>query len=197
MAPVIDIQREQQEIMPRDDLRPYEGQWVALRDGHVVASDIDAVALRNNEAVRETDVLIPVPLDGNAILILVAAAGRVMPSATLVYTDPFQAGIGKPYLVLHLTGINGASGHVTGLVDSGADITQLPVGYASLMGYDATTLQPMTVGTAGSPAQVVRATKPCKAYVPGLQGLTVDFLPVSAAAPTFYGAVQTSWPTSA
>ncbi len=70
MASVIDIQREQQESMPREDLRPYAGQWVALRDGHVVACDIDAVALRNNEAVSETDTLIPVPLDRNAILIL-------------------------------------------------------------------------------------------------------------------------------
>ena len=53
MASVIDIQRQQQESMPREDLRPYAGQWVALRDGHVVACDIDAVALRNNEAVSE------------------------------------------------------------------------------------------------------------------------------------------------
>ena len=40
-----------------------------------------------------------------------------------------------------MTGINGASGNVTGLIDTGADITQLPVGFASLMGYDASTLE--------------------------------------------------------
>jgi len=67
---VTDIQREQQEAMPHEDLAQYAGQWVALRNGLVVASNIDAVALRANPEVRNTDDLIQVPPDGAAILIL-------------------------------------------------------------------------------------------------------------------------------
>lgn len=67
---VVDIQQEQEQTLPRDDLSPYAGQWVALRDGHVIASDIDVVALRSNPEVQESDALIPVPRDGTALLIL-------------------------------------------------------------------------------------------------------------------------------
>jgi hypothetical protein len=105
-----------------------------------------------------------------------------LPSATLAYRDPFNTG-NRPYLALRLTGINGASGRVTGLIDSGADITQLPLGYASLMGYDGTTLEPMTVGTAAAPTQVLRATRPCAAYLLGLPEVQLSLLPVFSASP--------------
>ena len=67
---VIDIQHSQNEAMPREDLSQYAGQWVALRQGRVIASDIDAVALRNNPEVSRDDDILPVPADGNSILIL-------------------------------------------------------------------------------------------------------------------------------
>ena len=70
MAVIDNIQHEQHEAMPREDLAPFAGQWVALRDGHVVANDIDAVGLRNNPDVRDTDTLMPVPQDTAAILML-------------------------------------------------------------------------------------------------------------------------------
>ena len=70
MAVVDRIQREQHDAIPNEDLNPYAGQWVALRDGLVVASDLDAVALRANPEVRDTDMLVPVPRDGAALLIL-------------------------------------------------------------------------------------------------------------------------------
>jgi hypothetical protein len=70
MAVLDRIQTAQRETIPHEDLSPYAGQWVALRDGHVVASDIDAVALRANPEVGEDDMLVPVPRDGSAILIL-------------------------------------------------------------------------------------------------------------------------------
>lgn len=66
---VVDIEREQEAAMPRDDLSPYAGQWVALRDGHVVTAAIDPVTLQHDPAVRDTDDLLPVPIDGTAILI--------------------------------------------------------------------------------------------------------------------------------
>lgn len=67
---VLEIQSQQQAIMPREDLKPYAGQWVALRDGQVVASDLDPLALRDNPSVTETDTLMPVPPPGSDLLIL-------------------------------------------------------------------------------------------------------------------------------
>ncbi len=67
---VEELERKQRELAPKDDLSPYVGQWVALRDGRVIASDLDAVALRDNPAVQDGDVLMPVPTDRDAILIL-------------------------------------------------------------------------------------------------------------------------------
>jgi len=67
---VQEIQREQQAMMPKEDLVPYAGQWVALRDGRVVASDLDGVALRGNPAVSEADTLILVPAQDSDLLIL-------------------------------------------------------------------------------------------------------------------------------
>jgi hypothetical protein len=65
-----EIQREQQAMMPKEDLTAYAGQWVALRGGRVVASDLDPVALRDNPAVSEGDTLILVPAQGSDLLIL-------------------------------------------------------------------------------------------------------------------------------
>lgn len=68
--PVEEIQRQQADAMPHDDLEPYAGQWVALRDGHVIASDLDSSALRHHPEVLETDTLMPVPRDKTALLVL-------------------------------------------------------------------------------------------------------------------------------
>ena len=56
--------------MPKEDLESYRGQWVALRDGHVVANDLDPVALRDNPEVSEDDTLMPVPAQGSELLLL-------------------------------------------------------------------------------------------------------------------------------
>ena len=69
MTPQESFERAQRAAMPAVDLSEYEGAWVALRDGHVVASSLDAVALRNDPAVGTDDMLIPVPMDGHSILI--------------------------------------------------------------------------------------------------------------------------------
>jgi hypothetical protein len=100
-----------------------------------------------------------------------------MPAAVLAYSDPFGNGA-RPYLALHLTGINGASGAVVGLLDSGADVTSLPLGYASLMGYRPETLTSMIIGTAGAPAQAHRANQPCAAEVIGIEGVKFELHPV-------------------
>ena len=107
-----------------------------------------------------------------------------MSSADLAYTDPFGTG-GRPYLALHLTGLGGQSGAVTGLIDSGADLTQLPHGYASLMGYTRAQLRQIDVGTAGSVAQAFEATVPCAAYVIGLPEVPFQLLPIFSPAATY------------
>ena len=42
------------------DLQAYEGRWVAMRDGAVVADAQDEEEIRAHEAVRDTDLLFPV-----------------------------------------------------------------------------------------------------------------------------------------
>ncbi|HTW41245.1 MAG TPA: hypothetical protein VMD79_02895 [Solirubrobacteraceae bacterium] len=67
---VEEIQREQALSIPHIDLSAYAGQWVAIRGDQVVASDLDAVALRNRPEVEETDTLLPVPDPGADLLLL-------------------------------------------------------------------------------------------------------------------------------
>jgi hypothetical protein len=52
-------QLEEMEL-PEDDLEHYDGRWVALRDGKVVAHASDAETLQADPAVRETDDVFPV-----------------------------------------------------------------------------------------------------------------------------------------
>jgi hypothetical protein len=68
--PVDEIQREQNRAMPHEDLTPYVGRWIAVRDGKVVASDLDAVALRNHPEVRSDDEILLVPDRGPELLLL-------------------------------------------------------------------------------------------------------------------------------
>ncbi len=60
----------QSDILIREDLRAYAGSWVAIRDGDVVASALDAVELRDMPEVQEDDVLMPVPDRTEGVYIL-------------------------------------------------------------------------------------------------------------------------------
>jgi hypothetical protein len=42
------------------DLDAYDGRWVAMRDGVVVADAPDEDGIRSHEAVNETDLVFPV-----------------------------------------------------------------------------------------------------------------------------------------
>lgn len=55
------FRQAQAELEPKEDLAPYMGKWVALRNGKVVASDFSAKGLRSKSEVSPTDVIIPVP----------------------------------------------------------------------------------------------------------------------------------------
>jgi hypothetical protein len=60
----------QSDLVIREDLTPYAGSWVAIRDGKVVASALDAVQLRDTPEVHEDDVLMPVPDRTDGVYIL-------------------------------------------------------------------------------------------------------------------------------
>lgn len=55
------FRKAQAKLDAKEDLSPYMGKWVALRNGKVVASDLSAKALRNRAEVRPTDAIVPVP----------------------------------------------------------------------------------------------------------------------------------------
>lgn len=56
-----DFRRAQAQLEPQEDLSPYMGKWVALRNGKVIANDLSAKGLRSKAEVRPTDVIMPVP----------------------------------------------------------------------------------------------------------------------------------------
>lgn len=60
----------QRELEPKEDLSPYAGKWVALREGRVVASDIDPVRLREQAGVETEDIIVPVArLKGSYLIV--------------------------------------------------------------------------------------------------------------------------------
>lgn len=59
-----------QEPQVEEDLTPFAGSWVAIRDGHVVASALDPVELRDMPEVEEDDMLMPVPDAGAGVFVL-------------------------------------------------------------------------------------------------------------------------------
>lgn len=60
----------QADLAIREDLTPYAGSWVAIRDGKVVASALDSVELRDKPDVHDDDVLMPVPDRTEGVYIL-------------------------------------------------------------------------------------------------------------------------------
>ena len=97
-------------------------------------------------------------------------------SLTVAYRH-FGLGGSRPYLVLDIAGINAWSGPVVGLLDSGADRTVLPAGYAPLMGYTAADLE-ATQGTQVGGSLTLRSAKtPARAYVPEIPELVFEISP--------------------
>jgi hypothetical protein len=66
---------------------------------------------------------------------------------------------------------------IPGLLDSGADSTVLPVGYAPLMGYSGADLVFEQGTQVGGSVTLRRAIKPSKAYVPEFPELVFDVAP--------------------
>ena len=55
------FRKAQAKHWPKEDLAPYMGRWVAVRDGKVIASDLSLSALQSQAAVEPSDVFMPVP----------------------------------------------------------------------------------------------------------------------------------------
>jgi len=64
------VAERQQKLAAKQDLSRYAGQWVALRDGYVIAAALDAVTLREQPGVQEDDILIPVRRHGAGVNVL-------------------------------------------------------------------------------------------------------------------------------
>ena len=60
----------QREPFVSDDLTPYRGSWVAIRDAKVIASALDPIELRDREDAREDDWLILVPTEAAGTFLL-------------------------------------------------------------------------------------------------------------------------------
>jgi hypothetical protein len=93
------------------------------------------------------------------------------------YRD-FGQGGPRPYLVMHVTGINGRSGRLWGLVDSGADRTSMPFGFATLMGYGPQDLTVQQGLGAGGTFTCYVAHALSTAIVPEIPGPVVSFAPM-------------------
>ena len=84
----------------------------------------------------------------------------------------------RPYLFLVLTGLNARSGPVPGIVDSGADSTSLPFGYASLMGYSTETLEARPFTQVGGASAGYTALQPCTGFVPEIADVVIEMRPM-------------------
>jgi hypothetical protein len=87
-------------------------------------------------------------------------------------------GEARPYLFLHLSGINDRDGVVPGLIDTGADATVLPAGYAPLMGYSTKDVTHQQGTQVGGSLNMWQAIKPATAHIPEIPEVTFEFRPV-------------------
>lgn len=99
-----------------------------------------------------------------------------MPDLLVAYRD---LGLGelRPILILHVTGPRGAKGDIAGLIDSGADGTVLPAGYAPLMGYTPADIAAQQGAGVGGSVIMHQATTPSQAFVPEIPDLAFDLHP--------------------
>jgi hypothetical protein len=89
-----------------------------------------------------------------------------MADTLLIPYSELGFGGARPYLFLHVTGPDGHGRMIPGLIDSGADNTVLPAGYAPLMSYTRADLDLLEGTQVGGSVTLRRATRPSTAYVP-------------------------------
>lgn len=99
-----------------------------------------------------------------------------MPELVVAYRE---LGLGelRPFLILTVTGPRGAKGPIAGLIDTGADGTVLPAGYAPLMGYSPEDIAAQQGAGVGGSVTMHQATKPSKAAIPEIPGFEFEIHP--------------------
>lgn len=101
------------------------------------------------------------------------------------FTAPYRPGPDgqlRPYLLLTLVGVKPDREIViSGLVDTGADRSVLPIDYAEELGYTVDDLAPVEVGQVEGSASAWLAKKPCKAFVDGIPEIEFEIAPLFVA----------------
>lgn len=92
---------------------------------------------------------------------------------TVPYRTLPTNGLPRPYLGLIVTGLDGKSEVIFGLLDSGADRTCFPWGYAALLGYSQTTLELQQITQVQGTIDVYSATELAAAVVPEIPDIAV------------------------
>lgn len=88
----------------------------------------------------------------------------------------------RPYLLLTVFGLKpDCQVMISGLVDTGADRSVLPVDYAEELGYTVADLAAVEVGQVDGSASAWLAQKPCKASVDGIPDLEFEIAPLFVA----------------
>lgn len=101
------------------------------------------------------------------------------------FTAPYRPGPDgqlRPYLLLTLIGLEpGKEIMISGLVDTGADRSVLPIDYAEELGYTVDDLAPVEVGQVEGSASAWIAQKPCGAFVDGIPEIEFEITPLFVA----------------
>lgn len=100
-----------------------------------------------------------------------------MPEPLLIPYRELGFGGARPYLFLHVTGVGRRGRMIPGLIDSGADSSVLPAGYAPLLGYGRADLDRVEGSQVGGSVTLLRATRPSTAYVPEFPELAFEMAP--------------------
>ena len=88
----------------------------------------------------------------------------------------------RPYLLLTLIGLKpDQEVEISGLVDTGADRSVLPIDYAEELGYTVDDLAPADVSQVEGTASAWVAKKPCEAFVDGLPDIKFTIEPLFVA----------------
>jgi hypothetical protein len=100
-----------------------------------------------------------------------------MPEPLLIPYRELGFGGARPYLFLHVAGLDGRGRTIPGLIDSGADSSVLPAGYAPLLGYGRADLDRVEGSQVGGSVALLRAIRPSTAYIPEFPELAFEMAP--------------------
>lgn len=104
------------------------------------------------------------------------------PASLVAPYKPGPDGQLRPYLLLTVIGLEqGREVSISGLIDTGADRSVLPIDYAEELGYAVDDLAPVDVTQVEGSASAWVAQKACEAFVDGLPDIKFEVRPVFVA----------------